>query len=121
LVLPFKDSIRARPLRPIGAAPNAALKKRPEIVECSFEFLIVREWLRMRRKEVWLAGILFVGMTLCLGACQSGAPAKSQITDPNTVFAQGGMRADTSRTPARGAGRRSRAQSPGQNAGAGND
>jgi hypothetical protein len=92
-----------------------------EIGECSFEFLIVREWLRMRRKEVRLTGILFVGMTLCLGACQSGAPAKSEITDPNTVFAQGGARADTSGAPARGAGRRRGAQSPGPNAGVGND
>jgi hypothetical protein len=106
----------------VNACQALLSKKMPlEIGECSFEFLIVREWLRMRRKEVRLAGILFVGMTLCLGACQSGAPAKSEITDPNTVFAQGGARADTSGTPARGAGRRSRAQSPGPNAGAGND
>jgi hypothetical protein len=75
----------------------------------------------MRRKEVWLAGVLFLATTLGLGACQSGTTAKSQITDPNTVFAQGGARADTSGTPARGAGRRSRVGSQGPNAGAGND
>jgi hypothetical protein len=73
----------------------------------------------MHRKEVWLAGILLVGMTLGLGACQSGATAKSEITDPNAAFAQGGARADTSGTPVRGGGRRSRALSQGLDSGTG--
>ena len=65
--------------------------------------------------------ILFVGVTVCLSACQSGKSAKSEATDPNAVFAQGGARAETGGTPAHGAGRRGRGQFQGQNPGAGND
>jgi hypothetical protein len=65
----------------------------------------------------WLPGLLLV--TLCLGACQSPKPARSQITDPNTVFAQGGAQAVSGGTPSRGGGgggRRNRGQSQGVNA-----
>ena len=57
--------------------------------------------------------------TLCFGACQSQKPA--QITDPNAVFAQGGAHAESSGTPTRGGGRRSRGQSQGLNAAGVND
>jgi hypothetical protein len=70
----------------------------------------------MCRKEIWLAVILFVGMTFCFGACQNGKSAKSEITDPNAVFAQGGAASvETGGTPAHGAGRRGRGQSQSQN------
>jgi hypothetical protein len=65
----------------------------------------------------WLPGILVV--TLCLGACQNPKPAKSQITDPNAVFAQGGAGAVSGGTPSgRGGGgnRRNGGQSQGLNA-----
>ncbi|HYY27937.1 MAG TPA: hypothetical protein VE860_08340 [Chthoniobacterales bacterium] len=66
----------------------------------------------MRRKEV---AILFAGITLCLGACQSPKTANKQYTDPNAVFAQGGAHEEAGSTPARGGGRRNRAQTqPGQ-------
>jgi hypothetical protein len=74
----------------------------------------------MDRKEVWLAVILFVGTTFCLGACQSGKSAKSEVTDPNAVFAQGGAHEETGGTPAHESGRRGRGQSQGLNPGAGN-
>ena len=66
----------------------------------------------------WLSGLLVVAFLL--GACQSQKPVRSQITDPNTVFAQGGAHAESSATPGRGGGRRSRGESQGVNA-AGND
>jgi hypothetical protein len=59
--------------------------------------------------------------TLFFGACQSQKPTHSQITDPNAVFAQGGAHAESSETPARGGGRRSRGQSQGLNAAGVND
>jgi len=71
----------------------------------------------MGRKGVWLAVILFVGTAFCLGACQSGKSAKTQITDPNAVFAQGGAHVETGGTPAHGGGRRGRGQFQGQNPG----
>jgi hypothetical protein len=61
-----------------------------------------------------LTGVLLG--TLFFGACQSQKPAHSQITDPNAVFAQGGAHAESSETPGRGGGRRSRGQSQGLNA-----
>jgi hypothetical protein len=68
-----------------------------------------------------LPGILVV--TLCLGACQSPKIAKSQITDPNAVFAQGGAQAVSGGIPSRGGGggRRNRGQSQGLNATGVND
>lgn len=81
----------------------------------------LRDWFCMRRKELWLAAILFVGMTFCLGGCQNGKSAKSATTDPNAVFAQGGARAEAGVTPAHGGGRRGRGQSQSQNPGAGID
>jgi hypothetical protein len=75
----------------------------------------------MRAREVWLAVILFAGMTFCLGACQNGKSAKAQITDPNTVFAQGGAHAaEAGGSPAHGGGRRGRGQSESQYPGVGN-
>jgi hypothetical protein len=65
----------------------------------------------------WLPGILVI--TLCLGACQNPKPAKSQITDPNEVFAQGDAGAVSGGTPSsRGGGgnRRNRGQSQELNA-----
>jgi hypothetical protein len=67
----------------------------------------------------WLSGLLLVAFFL--GACQSQKPVSSQITDPNTVFAQGGAHAESSGTPGRGGGRRSRGQSQGVYAAGAND
>ncbi|MBV8226706.1 MAG: hypothetical protein JO232_16125 [Verrucomicrobia bacterium] len=83
---------------------------------------IFRDQSRMRRNQVWLvratplsAAILFAGISLWLGACQSPKTAKQQITDPNAVFAQGGAHEETGSTPARGGGHRNRGQTqPGQ-------
>jgi hypothetical protein len=74
----------------------------------------------MGRKEVWLAVILWVDTTFCLGACQSGKSRESEETDPNAVFAQGGARAETGGTPAQGGGRRGRGRLEGLNPGTGN-
>jgi hypothetical protein len=82
-----------------------------------YSLALFRDQSRMRRNHVWPvratplnAAILFAGITLCLGACQSPKTAKQQITDPNAVFAQGGAHEETGSTPARGGGRRSRVQ-----------
>jgi len=67
----------------------------------------------------WLSGLLLVAFFL--GACQSQKPVKSQITDPNAVFAKGGAHAESNATPGRGGGRGSRGQSQGVNAAGVND
>ena len=76
-----------------------------------------KNWLSIHRD--WLSGLLLIAFFL--GACQSQKPVKSQITDPNAVFAQGGAHAESSATPGRGGGRRSRGQSQGVNATGVND
>jgi hypothetical protein len=87
----------------------------------ALRILIFTRLVCMGRKEVWLVVILFVGTAFCLGACQSGKSAKTQITDPNAVFAQGGAHVETGGTPAHGGGRRGRGQFQGQNPGAPSD
>jgi hypothetical protein len=67
----------------------------------------------------WLSGLLLIAFFLW--GCQSQKPVKSQITDPNTVFAQGGAHAESSATPGHGGGRRSRGQFQGVNAAGAND
>lgn len=75
----------------------------------------------MRRTEVRLATIFFVGLVFGVDACQNGESAKPAAGDPNAVFAQGGASAETGGTPAHGGRRRGRGQSQSQNPGAGND
>ena len=76
----------------------------------------------MRRKEVWLAVILFVGLVICIDACQNEKSARPAAGDANAVFAQGGAASETGGTPARGGGRRGgKGQSQSQNPGAGNE
>jgi hypothetical protein len=100
--------------------------KERERKEAVYRLALFRDQSRMRRNQVWSvpatplnAAILFAGITLCLGACQSPKTAKHQITDPNAVFAQGGAHEETGSTPARGGGRRNRVQN--QTTGATND
>jgi len=83
-----------------------------------YSLALFRDQSRMRRNQVWPVpatllntAILFAGITLGVGACQSPKTAKQQFTDPNAVFAQGGAHEETGNTPsARGGGRRNRVQ-----------
>ena len=76
----------------------------------------------MRRKEVWLAVILFVGLVFSIDACQNGKSARPAAGDANAVFAQGGASSETGGAPASGARRRGgKGLSQSQNPGAGND
>jgi hypothetical protein len=64
----------------------------------------------MQIKEARWASMLLISITLYLAACQSTKTAKPQITDPNTVFAQGGAHEETGATPTQNGGRRNRGQ-----------
>jgi len=99
----------------VESLPESRQRTRTKVAV--YSLAVFRDESLMRRNQLWSvratplnAAILFAGITLCLGACQSPKTAKRQFTDPNAVFAQGGAHEETGSTPGGGGGRRNRVQ-----------
>jgi hypothetical protein len=66
-----------------------------------------REWLAMRKQFGMAAQWIVFPLIASLASCQSGrnggaAGSKTEITDPNTAFSQGGANANSGTGPASG-------------------
>ena len=55
----------------------------------------------MRKESRWATGLIVLGITAFLAACQNGGvgSSKTGTTDPNTAFAEYGARTSTSAGP----------------------
>ena len=60
----------------------------------------------MQKEVARAVGLIVLGMTISLAACQSGGSSSSksaQLTDPNAVFAQGGAQTSSANGTSSGA------------------
>jgi hypothetical protein len=61
----------------------------------------VRELFLVRKESRWATGLIVLGITVFLAACQNGGAGASNTgtTDPNTAFAEYGARTNTPTGP----------------------